>query len=216
MRILRKMITWIFILGLATVLGILGVDYWVSYSASAKMLQSVESIPEGYPVAIVLGTSPRTANGRTNLFFKYRMDAAAELYHACKIEHFVLSGDNRNENYDEPTKMRLALQERGVPDSAITLDYAGFRTLDSIVRTRSVFDLDKIVIISQAFHNERALFIAQAKGIEAIAYNAQSVPQSYAPKTYMREYLARCKAVLDLYVLGTEAHFPGPKEPLEI
>ncbi|MEL7530136.1 MAG: ElyC/SanA/YdcF family protein [Bacteroidota bacterium] len=210
------MISWILILGLIAVVGVLSIDYWVSKSASTQMMHTVDAIPESYPVAIVLGTSPRTSNGQTNLFFKYRIDAAAELYHAGKIRHFVLSGDNRTENYDEPTKMRLALQERGVPDSAITLDYAGFRTLDSIVRTRSVFDLDKIVVISQAFHNERALFIAKAKGIEAIAYNAQSVPQSYAPKTYLREYLARCKAVLDLYILGTEPHFPGPKEPLEI
>ncbi|MEM6347622.1 MAG: ElyC/SanA/YdcF family protein [Bacteroidota bacterium] len=210
------MISWILILGLVALVGVLSIDFWVSKSAADKMMQSVESIPEGYPVAIVLGTSPRTAKGQTNLFFKYRIDAAAKLYQAGKIRHFVLSGDNRSENYDEPTKMRLALQQRGVPDSAITLDYAGFRTLDSIVRTRSVFDLDKILIISQAFHNERALFIAQAKGIEAIAYNAQSVPQAYAPKTYIREYLARCKAVLDLYILDTEPHFPGPKEPLEL
>ncbi|MEL6842867.1 MAG: ElyC/SanA/YdcF family protein [Bacteroidota bacterium] len=213
MRILRKMIIYLVVLGLLGLLTVIGIDAWVSRSAKPYI---VEEVPNDYAVALVLGTSPKTSDGRTNLFFKYRLDAAAKLYREGHIKHFVLSGDNRTEQYDEPTQMRKALIERGVPQSAITLDYAGFRTLDSIVRTRSVFALDKVLIISQAFHNERALFIAQVKGINALAFNAESVPQSYAPKTYLREYLARCKAVLDLYILGTEPHFPGPKEPLEI
>lgn len=144
------------------------------------------------------------------------MDAAAKLYQAGKVRHFILSGDNHTETYDEPSDMKAALMARDIPESAITLDYAGFRTLDSVVRCNSVFDQKQVIIVSQEFHNLRAVFIARSKGMDAVAFNARGVSRRYSLKTWLREYLARTVAVLDVYVLGTQPHFLGEKEKIAI
>ncbi|MCL4121481.1 UNVERIFIED_CONTAM: hypothetical protein GTU68_014536 [Idotea baltica] len=195
---------------LAFGLFVTGCDQWVKLSASKVLYDDVKELP-AHSVALVLGTSRYVVGGRTNLFFKYRMDAAARLYKNGKVKHLILSGDNRTVFYDEPSEMRKALLSRGIPSQAMTLDYAGFRTLDSIIRCKEVFGQNKFVIISQQFHNERAVFIAQAKGIRVVAFNAQSVSRRYAPKTYIREYFARVKAIMDVYILQKQPKFLGKK-----
>ena len=190
-------------------------DLWVRISARSSVFSDLEQLP-GKDVALVLGTSKNVRGGQTNLFFTYRMDAAARLYQACKVEHFILSGDNRTRYYDEPNDMRAALIARDVPATAITLDYAGFRTFDSVVRCKEIFGQESVIIVSQEFHNLRAVFIARNKGIDAVAYNARSLSRSYSPKTWLREYLARTRAVLDVYVLGTKPYFLGKKEEIVI
>ena len=187
---------------------VLSCDIWVRLRARNYLYDSLSEIPANH-VGLVLGTSKRVKSGGINLFFQYRIKAAAQLYHAGKVRHFILSGDNRLKSYNEAQDMKEALVSQGVPDSVITLDYAGFRTLDSIIRSKEVFGQQRITIISQKFHNQRALFIARAKGLDAIAFNAQSVRRSYAPMTYIREYLARVNAVLDVYILHTQPHFLG-------
>jgi SanA protein len=127
----------------------------------------------------------------------------------------IVSGDNSTQYYDEASAMKKALVENGVPDSVITLDYAGFRTLDSVVRCKWVFGQSDIILVSQEFQNERALFIAEHFGINAVGFNAQDVPEGYGLKTSIREYFARVKAVLDIYVLKTQPKFPGPPEPIK-
>lgn len=110
--------------------------------------------------------------------------------------------------------MRDALQQAGVPPDAITLDYAGFRTLDSVVRARDVFGLSRVVIVSQDFHSRRALFIADRIGLDAIAYEAKAVTRRHRFQMRAREALARTRAVIDMCVLGTQPKFPGPPEPI--
>jgi SanA protein len=188
-------------------------NYVVERSAVGKLYGSAKDIPVK-KTALVFGTSPR-ARGGLNLFYIFRMKAAAELWRAGKVQHIIVSGDNSTMNYDEATAMKKSLNNFGVPDSVITLDYAGFRTLDSVVRCKWVFGQDDIIVVSQEFQNERALFIAQHFGINAVALNAEDVPANYSIKTDIREYFARVKAVLDVYVLGTEPKFPGPAEPIE-
>ena len=112
--------------------------------------------------------------------------------------------------------MKKALMKQGVPDSAITLDYAGLRTLDSIVRCKEIFGQNNIIIITQPFHSYRALFISSYYHMNAVALVAQEPTQEIAPQVYIREYFARTKAILDLYVLGTEPRHLGEKEPLSI
>ena len=159
-------------------------------------------------VGLVLGAAPGT------LYFHYRIAAAAELYGAGKVAHLIVSGDNHVSWYDEPTAMKEALMARGVPESAITCDYAGFRTLDSVMRSRSVFGVTEITVVSQEFHNRRAIAVARRHGIDAIGYNAVGVGAEYGRVTKMREVVARSLAVLDLYVLNRKPKFPGPYEPL--
>jgi SanA protein len=167
-------------------------------------------------VALILGTSRYTVGGYTNLFFKYRISAAADLYHLGKVKHIIVSGDNRTNNYNEPKEMRKALIALGVPTDAITLDYAGFRTLDSVVRSKKVFGQSEIVIISQRFHIERALFIANKYEIDAVGFAAQDPPEKYSLKTHIREYFAKTKAVIDLYIINKKPKFLGKKEIIKI
>ncbi len=183
---------------------------WVVATTQDQIYSDVEDVPYN-DVGLVLGTSKDGRYG-TNLYFKYRMQAAAELYHAGKIKHVLVSGDNHREGYDEPTDMMDYLIDLGVPEDAITRDYAGFRTYDSMIRCNEIFGQSSVTIISQEFHNQRALFIANHREIEAVAFNARSV-RSSTPK---REYLARVAACLDLFVWGTDPHFLGKKEPIKV
>lgn len=187
-----------------------GCNFWITNSTKADIYDDVKLIPENR-VALVLGTNPVTRFNQSNPYFNYRIQAAWELYKNRKVKHFILSGDNHRNGYNEPEEMKLALMKKGVPESAIHLDYAGFRTLDSIVRGKEIFQQQKITVVSQQFHNHRALFIARKKGITAIAYNAEDPLAHVKSKTKFREYLARCKAVLDLYVFNKQPKFLGEK-----
>ena len=188
--------------------GVLAIYMWVEWSTKANRLQALEESIEPR-VTLVLGTAARLVDGRENLYFSGRMDTAAELYHAGKVLHFILSGDNSRQSYNEPEDMRQALLKRGVPDSLITLDFAGFRTLDSVVRSQKVFQQEKITIISQGFHVARACFIARQKGIDAQGYEAPFITLSWW-KLLLRESMARVKMVLDLYIFQTGPKYLGP------
>ncbi len=213
MRITRRKVVGFFIISVvALVLLVTFSNIVIINSTKAAIHNQIEGFPEDYPVALLLGTSEYTIKGRTNLFFKYRIEAAAALYHNKKIKHIIVSGDNSLLEYNEPRQMFKALVKLGIPDSAITLDFAGFRTLDSVVRCKEVFGQNNFVIISQRFHVERALFIANKFNINAIAYAAQNPPEKYAFKTQLREYLAKTLAVIDVYILNTKPKFLGEKE----
>jgi SanA protein len=170
------------------------------------------SNPDRLPVnrvGLLLGTAKYTAPGEINLFFEYRIRAAVQLYRLRKIGVIVASGDNSDLSYNEPMRMKEELVRRGIPRRDIYLDYAGFSTLDSIVRINRIFGQDHFTIISQGFHNQRAIFIAQFYGLDAVGYNAQDVPASLSWKVRAREYLARAKAFLDLYFLDTQPKYLG-------
>lgn len=188
-------------------------NVWIVKSTESHVYEDLHELP-AHRVALVLGTSHKLAGGKANPFFEKRMETAAELYRLGKIDHFILSGDNRSRFYNEPVAMRKALMKLGVPESAITLDYAGLRTLDSVVRSQKIFGQDRITIITQPFHSYRALFISQYYGIDAVAMVAEEPDFEYSFKVRLREYFARTKAVLDLYVLKTEPRFMGRKEEL--
>ena len=166
-------------------------------AAYGKVYDAVEEIPFN-KVGLLLGTGKFVHKGRVNLYYKYRIDAAVELYDAGKLEFILVSGDNSTKEYDEPTTIRQDLVSKGIPAEKIVLDYAGFRTLDSIVRSKEIFGQEKLTIISQPFHNERAIYIAMKKGIDAIGFNAKDVSGRYGYKVMMREKLARNKMMLDL------------------
>lgn len=196
------------ILALCCVLLLIISNYWVNTSTKAQLYSDATQIPFR-KVGLVLGSSKKTIRGTDNLYFKYRMQAAYQLYKAGKVKYLLLSGDNHTVSTDEPSDMRAALIALGVPDSCIVLDYAGFRTLDSVVRCKEVFGEDSITVISQEFHNQRALFIANKNAIHAIGFNATEVNKNYSLKTRIREYFARVKCVLDLYLLHTSPKFLG-------
>lgn len=182
---------------------------------SQRCLDEIEGLPDA-PVAVVLGAAPRLANGRVNLFFRPRLEAAARLFKAGKVKALIVSGDNGSEDYDEPTEMKRVLIELGVPEGRVVCDYAGFRTLDSMVRAKEVFGQSRFIVVSQRFHNERAVYLARAFGIEAWGLNAKDVPVALSVKTFLREKLACVKAVLDVNVLHTQPKFLGEKVAVQL
>ena len=206
----RRFFKWLFFLLLFCFLSLVLCNSWINRSTASQLYTESSAIP-ARKVGLVLGASKNTIRGTDNMYFTYRIQAAYELYKTGKVQYLLLSGDNHTEGYDEPTDMRDALIRLGVPDSCIVLDYAGFRTLDSVVRCKEVFGEDSITIVSQAFHNQRALFIANKSGVHAIAFNAQEVNKNYSLKTRIREYFARVKCVLDIYILHTDPKFLGEK-----
>ncbi len=183
-------------------------NLWIKSSTKTHIYNDVSNIPENH-VALVLGTKEKLYSGKTNPYFKYRIKAAIELYQAGKVRHFIVSGDNHTHSYNEPEDMQQALMAAGIPEEKITLDFAGFRTLDSVVRCKKVFLTEKLTIVSQEFHNQRALFIAKRYGMEAIAYNAKDVSLQLGKKVMAREYFAKVKAVLDLYLIRKQPKFLG-------
>ncbi len=180
----------------------------VEQAAAGRCYENAADVPTR-EVAVVMGCSPRH-RGRPNAFFHGRIQAAVELYRAGKVKALIVSGDNGQEEYDEPTEMKAALVAQGVPEEKIYCDYAGFRTLDSVVRAEAIFGQKQFTIISQRFHNERALYLAQAKGLDAVAFNAPDAHAVSMQKAALREALARVQAVLDVKLLATEPRFYGP------
>ena len=161
-------------------------------------------------VGLLLGTGKFLKNGCKNLYFFNRIDATEQLYKSGKIQYILISGDNSTKNYSEPEDMQAELIKRGIPADKIVLDFAGFRTLDSVVRAKEIFGQNSFIIISQKFHNERAIFLARKYGIEAYGFNAKDVNKYFGFKTKIREYFARVKVFVD-FTLGIEPKFGGEK-----
>lgn len=185
----------------------------VQQAGKGRVYDRTDALPPR-EIGLLLGTSEHRRGGGENPYFKDRIDAAAKLYHLGKIKHLLISGDNHLYGYNEPGDMERALVAQGVPPSAITLDYAGLRTLDSIVRAEKVFGVKTFTIISQRDHDDRALLIAKQYGINAIAYAADDVSFQYAKLAHVHEWLAEVKVILDLYVLHTPPQHLGEKQPI--
>jgi SanA protein len=179
-------------------------NLWIERSTEQYLFDNLYELPEK-DAALVLGAN---RNGRygINSYFKQRMIAAADLYFSGKVKQLIVSGDNHIKTYDETTDMAEYLIGLGVPDSAIIRDYAGFRTLDSVVRAQKVFHCNSLIIVSQEFHNERAVFIARHFEIDAVGYNALDVA-SKSNYTHLREIGAKFLTILDLYLLNTQPKF---------
>lgn len=191
---------------------IMGLNFWIVSSTNQRIHYTIDELPPR-KVALLLGTSKRTEKGGSNKYFEERIDAAARLYELEVIRHIIVSGDNETVYYNEPRDMFDALIKKGVPKAAITLDYAGFRTLDSVVRSKEIFGQDELLIITQDFHCYRALFIAGYYGIDAVAYSADNKDE-LPLKLAIREILARSNTVLDLYIFHKGPRFLGDKEEL--
>jgi SanA protein len=178
-------------------LAIVFADWTIASQSEASLFQNVENIPKN-KVALLLGTSKFLSTGKLNYYYKNRIDAAITLYRAGKIQFVVASGDNAYRNYNEPEQMKEDLIAGGIPEEKIFLDYAGFRTLDSVVRINKIFGQCSFTIISQKFHNQRAVYIAKKYGLQAVGFNAKDVNKHSGFKTQVRERFARVKVFIDL------------------
>ena len=180
-------------------------NYQVESISKSLTYKEVEDLPHN-KVGVVLGTSKYVVGGGINQYYENRIEAAYEVFNSGKVDYLLVSGDNALMEYNEPMRMKKSLVKRGIPEEKIYLDYAGFRTLDSVVRAKEVFDQKSYTVISQDFHNERAIYIGKKFGIEIVAYNAKNPGRRRLTR---REVLARVKAVLDVKVLNTQPKFLG-------
>lgn len=177
------------------------IDIGTSYFVEDRVYTDITQLPKR-EYAVVLGTAKFYPSGNPNLYYRYRLDAARLLYQSRKADYFLMSGDNQTPYYNEPKVMTADFRKLGVPSVAIKQDYAGYNTLDSILRADKVFKLKPFTIVSQRFHCERALVIAKFHHIDAVCYVAKYPEQHY--KVRIREFIARTGMVVSL-LLGTEA-----------
>ena len=203
---LRALFLLCIILPLAT---LLICDAVIDKGAKGKTFYNVQQLHKN-KVGIVLGTSSHLIQGGNNPYYTNRIKATIALYKAGKIDMVLVSGDNSTQYYNEPETFKKDLIAGGIPEEKIILDPSGLRTLDSMVRAKEVFGLDSVTVISQKFQNERAIFLAQKKGLYAIGYNAKDIEGSQGLKVQIREYFARVKVFIDL-LLNTQPISNGDK-----
>ncbi|MDE2149449.1 MAG: YdcF family protein [Gammaproteobacteria bacterium] len=202
-------------LGIAVLL-IWLLNHWVINNTEAYVYTSWALLPDN-DVGLVLGTSPYTRDGQPNPQFAGRVEAAAQLYQLGKIRHIIVSGANPDASYNEPRTMWQALVKRGVPPDVITMDFAGFRTFDSVARAQAVFGLNRLTLITQRYHAFRAVFIAKKLHMSPVAFCAPGGGDiGPLSRTAIREVFARIKAVLDIYLLDTVPKFLGPPHQIDL
>jgi SanA protein len=179
------------------------IAFWSNFSVYYESRNFLFSKAKNLPTvktALLLGTSKKLKNGNDNLYFNYRIDACLELYRSGKVSHILISGDNGSKEYNEPQDMKNELISRGIPSEKITLDYAGFDTYDSVLRAKKIFGQQSFIVVSQKFHNQRAVYIARRNGIHAFGYNARDVKKMNGLKTKIREFFACVKAYIEVKV----------------
>lgn len=210
---MKKVIKTIFksflLLLVAGIIFIAWANYSIKKDSAAFVSYAIADIPQT-KTALLLGTGKNLSNGMPNAYFYNRIQATADLYKSGKTQYIIVSGDNGTKDYNEPEDMQMELIKNEVPQDRIILDHAGFRTLDSVVRAKEIFGQTNLIIVSQKFHNERAVFLAQQNGIKAFGYNAADVNKYAGFKTNAREYCAKAKAYWDL-ILGVQPKFGGEK-----
>ena len=211
-RVLLLMILWVPVSSIAFVLFC---NLLLTLSTQQFIVKDVQSATAN-EVGLVLGTSKKFVSGRANSHFTNRIDTAYQLYQSSKVKRLLVSGDNSTKSYNEPNDMRHALIKLGIPGDHITRDFAGFRTLDSMVRAKEIFQLNRLTVISDGFHLPRAVFIGRHHGLDVTGVASAEVSLNHSRKTVIREYLARVKAVLDLYLLRTPPKFGGDPEPIMV
>lgn len=212
----RRLRRWLWISFSFVALIVLLGNRWVINNTDAYITDKWALLPDN-DVGLVLGTSPYLGSGKTSPAFQGRIEAAAELYRVGKVKHLIVSGANPDETYNEPRAMRKALMLAGVPEEAITLDFAGYRTFDSVVRAKQVFGLSRFTIITQKYHTYRAVFIAKKFKVPAWAFIAPANPDGRPGNRHpVREVFARVGAIFDIFVLNTRPKFLGQPEAVPV
>jgi SanA protein len=202
----------VLILALAGTVGLRG----VTALQARGSIYSLVNVPDR-PVAIVFGAQV-FANGQPSAMLADRIKMAAALYQAGKVKALLLTGDNHIASYNEPEVMRQYALTLGVPDSALVLDYAGFRTYDSCYRARDVFKISSAILVSQAYHLDRAILICQSLGIDSAGVAADAMrPTGYAFNSLLtgelREIPATMLSVIDL-LRGKKPTYLGDPLPI--
>lgn len=207
----RRLIRWTFRITCLLALVLFAIHGYVYWGASSR-IHTVGDAPVRQAI-LVLGASV-WRDGQPSPMLEDRLRAALELYRAGKAGKVLVSGDHGRKDYDEVRVMAGYLEQRGVPAADIFLDHAGFRTLDSMYRARTVFGLDSVLVVSNPFHVPRAVFLGQCAGLQVDGVAADyGVPYSWETRwrNAGREIFARILAFADVYLMGTRPRYPGPQ-----
>lgn len=205
-KIIKKLTIYFFI---SCALVVVFSNLIVNNNAKEKVFTKTDIIPKN-KVGLLLGTSKIREDGEENLFFTYRLNATIQLFEAKKIDFIIISSSFESTDNDNPKDFKVELIKKGIPENKIFLDYGGLRTLDSVIRLKEIFGQTSVTIISQEFHNERAIYLAEHFGIEAIGFNAKDVTNRLGFKTQTREYFARVKVFVDI-IFNVQPKFLGGK-----
>lgn len=212
----RRLQRWSLYGFLGFALFVLLCNRWVINSTDAYISNNWALLPFN-DVGVVLGTSKYLQSGKPSPEFRGRISAAAELYKAGKVRHLIVSGANPDSTYNEPRAMYQELVKAGVPAEVITMDFAGYRTFDSIVRAQAVFGLNRFTVVTQKYHSYRAVFLGRKLGMNVVAYIAPATSAGEAGSRHPpREVFARAKAVMDVFLLRTEPKFLGEPQPIQL
>ncbi len=212
----RRIRRRIYVLALVFGVTVFSADQYVESRGDDGVFESVEELPYR-AVAVVLGTTPYVEDrSHKNRFYAARIEAAADLYHRGKVSHLIVSGANPSRYYNEPIVMKADLVSLGVPEQKITEDFAGFRTLDSVVRANKIFGQQTFTVVSQRFHLLRAVFLARHYGLNVVGYSAETPGSLIGQVARFREFGARTKALLDVWVLDTQPKFLGDQVAIDL
>lgn len=206
-----RIVRYLILLGLLGLLLTTYLAYHINKETEAYIYDRVEELPSTY-TALVLGASVRR-NGELSTMLRDRVESALLLYNKGKIKRFLVSGDNRTTNYNEPVAMKKYLLERGVPEEDIFMDFAGFDTYDSVYRASYIFEVDSAIVVSQRFHLPRAVYIARSMDLNFYGYNGDRREYELESRNRFREVAANVKAWIEL-LINKEPHFKGDKIPI--
>lgn len=190
---IRKWVLWILTISIVFVIGS---NLYVNRIAEPWITSEALELPK-VKYGLLLGTSKYFKKGENNDFYVKRLNAAIKLYSLGKIEKIIISGTHEESNYSEPLSIQKDLMQKGIPDTAIILDYYGDRTLLSILNFKNSYRNDSVIVITQKFHNQRAIFLGRKNTINIWGYNAEDVKIKTSFKVLIREYFAKAKAVLE-------------------
>lgn len=211
----KLIIPWGLVLSILALLGVVCLNVWLIVVTQTDW-QTDPKQCQASAVGVIFGTSKFLRGGGDNLHYKYRLQLAASLWHQGRIKHLLVSGDNHTRYYNEPITMWKDLQTLGIPRHAMTLDYAGFSTFDTLARAREVFQLERMLLVTQAYHLPRALFIARQLGLDAQGCAAQDPPRAQWWPVMLREIAARTAMFGDLYLWSRQPYFLGEPVPIAI
>jgi len=192
-----------------TLLFSLSSNYLIKINANHKTYSETNLIPKNR-VGLVLGTGKYNAKKEINACYKNRIEATLKLFNAQKINLVLVSGSNKQ---NELQSYKQDLINGGIPENNIYMDYSGFRTIDSVIRAKEIYGLEKFTIISQKFHNERAIYLAEKKGLQVVGFNAKDPKNKYTLKKLIKEYISKTVAPLDIF-FNTEASYLGEKSKI--
>ena len=186
MKLIKIIVIFIFI----GILIIFGINEYIKLSTKDKIIME-RDITEDFNVALVLGAGLK--NGKPSPVLKDRLDTALMLYKKNQVSKIIVSGDHGNKNYDEVNVMKNYLKNEGVLSEDIFMDHAGFSTYDSIYRLREIFNVKKVIIVTQKYHLYRSLYIAKKLDVDAEGISASKRHYAGELKFVLREVIARNK-----------------------